>query len=255
MAISASEVIFWHDYTDGSGATVSDETSNGYDITLTGSPTWGTAGIPANLSGYIALNGSSQYGQIGHDTPLDFGTSDRTIGAWVYTTDITDRQCIFFKGDTSGDWYALTFEGNVASNNVGFLIDDGADLDFARGGAANISNSTWHLIVGTWDATSEDMILYIDNQQRASDLGVVMGDVSSAQNLEVGWGGNELQGAGAGGDYLIGRLAQTFMIDRVIDSTERAAIWNSGDGALYADVVGGGGGYTFVPQMKPFAGL
>ena len=67
MAIATFDVVCWHDFSEGSGSTVSDASENGHDISLVNSPTWGTSGVPSGLNGFIDLNGSTQYGTIPHD--------------------------------------------------------------------------------------------------------------------------------------------------------------------------------------------
>ena len=249
MAIAESDVILWHDYAEGSGTSVADESGNDRVNSLQSSPSWGTSGVPSGLNGFIELNGTTQYGRVTADTTLNaLGTTSFTLAAWVLTDSPTTRQSVFFKGDTSGDWFALNFEGAEFSNQYGFLIDDGADVDFARGGS--VTSSTWLHVVATWDAAGEDFYVYVNNSQVASALNQSMGTVNTAGHfLEIGTANGEI-----GPGFLNGRFAQTIIFNRVLDSSERTDLYNSGDGKLYSDYFAGGGGATS-PIFLPRVGL
>jgi hypothetical protein len=245
MAIAEGDVVMWQDYTDASGTSVTDESGNGHTIALQNSPTWGTSGVPSGLAGYIALNGTNQYGVVSYDADLDIGSRSWTFSAWVNTNDYTSRDPIFWKGDTSGNWYLFGL-----NNNVEMMLDDGSDVDFVRAGVGSLSNNTWLHLVGTWDASGEDFYVYVNNTQVGSALNQTMGDITSgaSHDLEIGWEGNEVNNG-----FWDGEFAQTIMFNRVLDSTERADLYASGAGKLWSDYFGGGG--VVKPQFTNFSHL
>jgi hypothetical protein len=246
MAIAESDVIFWHDYKDGSGASVTDESGNGHSASLVASPTWGTAGVPTNLAGFIELNGTTQYGSIADHADLDIGVSDRTLAAWVYTDDYTARQTIMSKGNVNSNWYAMNMEGSAFSNNIGWILDDGADLDFARGGGGSLANSTWYFVLVDFDGSTDDMYVYLDNTQVASNTTDILADISSSDPLSIG---KVLNGA-TDIWFLNGRVAQTIMFNRVLTSAERTDLFSTGDGKTWGDYFAAGGS-----DIKNIAGL
>lgn len=111
-----------------------DSTANDFDLTALDSPTMG--GVTGVVGSAVTLNGSTQSFYHADADALDPLAGDFTITAWANTDDYTQRTAVAYKGFTAGTnhWWGLTFEGSGFSNDNGWLMDDGADFDGARGG-------------------------------------------------------------------------------------------------------------------------
>lgn len=204
--------------------TVNDSTANNFDLTAAGNASVGNTG--GKLGDSSSHDGTGDYFSEPDHVSLDMGTGDYTLQAWVNTNDYTVRQPAIFKGDVSGDFYYLGFDGSGFSNNVGMGIDDAADFDFVRGGAASVGSNAWYQITGVWDATGEDMYLYVDGTSVATALNQAMGDVSSAEDLQIGTSDGEITAAGSSWD---GELDEVRMRQSQLSSDWLATEFNNQD--------------------------
>ena len=146
----------WH-LNDGPGhSTAVDASGNGNTATLTGSPTWTTAGYVGDA---LTFDGASNYAE----APLGtwFGSNNPlTVSAWVYAT-----------SSTNGPIFGVTSSNPPNNWNMPFLSINGAT---AWGGLWNGSNgvyvsapvalNAWHFLALTYDPSgSGTRKFYVDN--------------------------------------------------------------------------------------------
>lgn len=216
-------------FTEGSGTTVADLKNNTHDMTLVGSPAWGSTGVPSELDNYVVFNpANGDYGTVPDADILDMGTDDKSIASWAYTEDKTARNPIVFKGDTSASWYVLGFAGSGFSDNIEFFLDDGTTNSILRTGAASISNNTWHQIGGGRDADTE-LEVYIDGTSAGTGGSEASRNVTSSEVLEAGTANTEL-GTDANNNI---RVSQIIMFNGELSSTEWNAYYNGGSGVQF----------------------
>ncbi len=127
---------------ESSGTAVADTTGNGYNGTATT-----TTGIVAGKFGNArSFNGSQGYIQVANESTLPFGTSARTICAWVLTNSLSGIAVIFDTGTTSTDQFFAI--GRSGSSLEGFgWSDDLAAPNFFSTGA-------WNDVCLTYDGTT-----------------------------------------------------------------------------------------------------
>lgn len=103
---------------ESSGTLVADATGDGYNGTATT-----TTGIVAGKFGNArSFNGTQGYLQIANESTLPFGTSARTVCAWVLTNSLSGTSIIFDTGTTSTDQFFAI--GRSGSSLVGFGWND-----------------------------------------------------------------------------------------------------------------------------------
>ena len=125
------------------------------DATLFGDPVWTNGWNDKGLA--LALDGVDDYASV--PCRLNFSGS---VALWCYTP---------------GPWYNYNsiFDNSVDANHYECWVDSNGWLSFRPAGNAwkqaanfNLGNTSnrWHHIVGTWDAVSSNMVLYVDGVER-----------------------------------------------------------------------------------------
>lgn len=127
---------------EASGLTTGDATGNGY----TGSATSAVGIVAGKFGNARSFNGSQGYIQIANEASLPFGTSARTVCAWVTTSTLSGTSIIFGAGTTSTDQFFSL--GRSGSSLAGF----GWNADIT---AANFfSTGTWYDVCLSYDGTT-----------------------------------------------------------------------------------------------------
>jgi len=125
------------------------------DATLFGGPVWTNGWNDKGLA--LALDGVDDYASVPYR--LNFSGS---VALWCYTP---------------GPWYNYNsiFDNSVDANHYECWIDENGWISFRPAGntwrqsaSFNLGNTSnrWHHIVGTWDAVSSNMVLYVDGVER-----------------------------------------------------------------------------------------
>lgn len=132
----------------GTGTTINDLTSNGYNGTLTSGPTYS--------NGYISFDGVDDYITMG--TAMDFATytSGFTIDLWVYPTSAATFSSIFSSAwGTSGTQWQVYVWYNTSSQFGTTQRYGASQNDFNTSNTFAINN--WHNVV----VTSNNSVCYI----------------------------------------------------------------------------------------------
>jgi hypothetical protein len=146
---------------EGSGSTTADTSGNSRTATLTGSPTWTTAGYVGDA---LTFNGTSNYAE----GPLGtwFGSNNTlSVSAWVYAT-----------ATTNGPIFGVTQSSPPANWNMPFLSINGATAwaglwDGGNGVyvSATVSLNAWHHLAMTYDPSgSGTRKFYVDGALSAT---------------------------------------------------------------------------------------
>ena len=114
---SESNLVAYYNFNDGSGTTSTDLTSNSNDGTMANmdaSNDWVSNTLFAQDYS-LDLDGSNDYVQVADDNALDISSSI-TVSAWIYPTNIANKDGIISKRtstENSGDWaFRLTAQQN-----------------------------------------------------------------------------------------------------------------------------------------------
>ncbi|MGP8322149.1 MAG: LamG domain-containing protein, partial [Methanosarcinaceae archaeon] len=180
-AVSETGLVAHYKFGDKAGATLTDETANNNDGTLTGFTStaagygdthdsgWNTNATPnvfapdnMGQSGRaMSFDGASDYVNCGDDESLDI-TEAITISAWVKTDDKTSFKGILCKEDSGGVYNYLIY---VMDSSFRFQSYNGRVLFSATTGAI-ISENTWYYVVGTFDESlgSLNGKIYLDGE-------------------------------------------------------------------------------------------
>ena len=127
-------------------------------------------------------------------------TGDITVAAWINPATLPQNGSthLVFKGANSpfNVQYLLAYDGT--GNKARFLVnnDTGFNGDFCQAvGATDITANTWHLLVGTFDASAGDVKIYLDgaldDSLLASDCNVIAGTIANAEDLGIGSNAND----------------------------------------------------------------
>ncbi len=137
--------------------------------TISGAPTWIT-GVSEDA---LEFDGDNDYVNVGNSPSLN-PTDKITVEAWIKWDGLAgdERHCIVAKSYNNNlRQYGLYMRSN---GNIGWEIGEGANYYRAETTSA-LSVDIWHHIVGTFDADTDTMILYIDGVENNSKNDVPSG--------------------------------------------------------------------------------
>jgi len=152
------------------------------------------------------------------NTTLAFPSDTWSVGFWIYQTSQRDYDAI------------------LSVNNLDLWIGVGSGGDMrVHTGISNyidwssvLSTGSWHYVVVSWNGSS-DLNLYVDNVQKEPALTTgTMQDTIGGNILQIG----KRNDAGFP-NYLIGKLDEISIYDKVLNVTERTNNFNSGIGVTY----------------------
>ena len=161
-------------FEEGSGTTTADATPNNRTGAISGGATWSTTGlapVPAGSTSHLEFDGSTGIVQIAGFKGVT-GTSDRTVAAWIRTSDaIVNRSIVSWGTNVGGQkWTFRTQSNNGTAGALRIEVNGGFFV-----GNTVVTDGEWHHVAVTWanDGTPDvvDAKLYVD--------GVLDADLSS----------------------------------------------------------------------------
>lgn len=223
-------LIVWYDCEDDGGGNTDDSTATGYDLTANGGATFATGKVGNACS--FPGTGADYFGIASAPLIPPDSTEDRTWTFWVNrNSSDTGRDRIL------GQWLTnknvmLTFWDSGELNVSG---GHGATTDGTFQASTDITDSTWHFVVVTYNGSVDDKFrVYVD--------GATTPEGTSAAFSALD---------GNGGDFRLSYVDSNVppdmeidsigIYDRVISSSEITELYNSGSGLDYAGLTGGGG--------------
>lgn len=154
-----ANVVGCWDFSDGSGTTLTDQSSNNNDGSFKGSgePAWASisgTGAPSYVDYMLTFDGSNDYVDLGTEDDFE-GHTALTATVWINADDQNAMQRVLHK---NGSWnIALGDQGSTFDITFG-LYQSGFSYEISD---LTITYSEWHHIAGSWDA-SGSWTIYID---------------------------------------------------------------------------------------------
>jgi len=202
-------ISFWN-LDEASGDRADSHGSN--TLTDNNTVTSATNSYPANLPGTVASFVAANSERLTVATTLLAADSDFTMSVWVNQADNSTIRS--FISDTSGD---VLLRANAT--DVQFYAK-GASPSTSLSGVVEVG--AWVLYIITYDHVTDAMgISKNGGSETTQSSGGANGAIDGTISLGV-WGG---------GGYMNGLMSSVAIWPRVLTADERAALWNSGDGA------------------------
>jgi hypothetical protein len=204
-------LILQYKFTEGSGTTIDDSSSNGYDGSLNGA-TWVTG---KSGSGFALQFDGNDWAQT---ASITFGTSIITICAWVWWDAFADDDDLLLEHTTDfngGDNRFIINPNESSSSKATGMMRSGGGYrkeDHTRWSAATWTHLAWVLDNST---TAGDVKLYIDGSLAGSTISINTkngnGNFTAAVIYLFSRAGSSLFGAGRLDDFRIysGELTPT----------------------------------------------
>lgn len=228
MAVTQSDVVSWWTLDEASG-TRNDSKSTNH---LTDNNTVGsTTGKKGNAANFVA--GNSEYLSLNDNTAVS-PTSSFTIGAWVHATDLASTRPVIIK-DNASTQRSFSLVASSLSGVFKFAAtNDGSNMVILSD-PTDLSADTSYFVVAAFDDSANVIKISVNgtNFTTTAFTGTVW---DSTAQFTVG-------GSADGGyGYMDGWVDEVFLLNRSIDNTEVAALYNSGSGVTYSDLSASGGG-------------
>jgi hypothetical protein len=190
----------------GSGTTWTDLVS-GYNATLINTPTFSSSN-----GGYFDFNPAQAEYATMYTMPGTFWTGSWTVQMWVYQDNVAER-AFLSQGTTANNQglHLITRLQNGANRYLLGMFNN----DYISGTSA--VTATWRLVTFTYNSSSPyTKQLYINttlDTPYSSVTNAYAGTNNNTELARIGWGGFN-------GYYYDGRMAQVWIYNRVLSSTE-----------------------------------
>ena len=165
-ADGANATCTWSDYssvyhmTEADAAALIDSTTQGYDLTKSGSDA--PADASGNIYKYQLFDGDTDYAYAA-DPIHEYEYNEAfTVEFWIYSTQNEAYQTIIGDWEYGGNWRGWGIAQDD-TNLLNFsLVSDGSNLDKVKGSTAIFGDSTWHHVMASYDGTftTRDAALY-----------------------------------------------------------------------------------------------
>lgn len=240
MALIDNLVAFWP--LDEASGTRDDAHSNNYVLTDNNTVTSSTGLVYGTAAEFEVLN--AEYLSVSDNANLSGGAGKSfTIAAWVKIDTTGTNRGVLGKGEAgNGFEYTLYFNDGPqrfrwrVASATGEANATFVDQGGGSGGGSVPSAGTWYLLVVWHNATADEIGI-------ATSVDGIGTAYTTAYSSDVWNSGGDFE-IGAWGPYfrtyfdgLIGPVM--FWSGRVLDSSERTALYNSGAGLTYAALAGG----------------
>jgi len=192
--------------------------------TLTDNNTVGSAtnSYPANLPGRVAnfVAANSEYLSAPDDGAGLSIDGDHSFSVWFYSTGTGTNRAIISQRTAGDGAYQLYLD---TSDQLHAYVTDSVSgfSEPVRAGA--IADNGWHLAIMTYTASDKKLRLYLDDGSETAGSALSNGPVSSTQDFNVVRLASVIYGSI--------RLSSLGAWSRVLTPEERAALFNSGNGA------------------------
>lgn len=236
MAIVAGDVVLWHEQSDGSGTSTTDESGNGRSGTHVNTPAWTTTSLPSSANNALTfVEANSEEVTIADDADVQIGgtTEDWSFIIWLKAGPTNDNDGIAGRYLTK---YPLYFSYNNAGKIACYLYDGSNN----PGGlsVADVQDGNWHMYTIVRDGQSGTKTLKLYQDNNATPLINVTDTTTSSMEESTVTRYGQNPGTTL---HLDGTIWQFIQFNKVLDTTEIASVYNSGSGILYADFFAGSG--------------
>ena len=225
---------------DGVGPTAVDSIG-GHDGTLVSTPPWVT-GI---IGGALDFDGTNDYVDVG---TFDVSGSGLTTMGWFNADSLpatTDPRIVSKASSTAeaDAWWQLSILTSASNANIRLRTKAGGTTSTLIDSSTNLNPGQWYFAVGTYNAATGQMKLYLDGTEVASQLHPAGGAIDTNPTVPVAIGAN-----GTAEQFFDGVLDDVRVYNRALNATEIADLFTAGGG------VGGGGGGPTIFEVRVATG-
>jgi len=182
----------------------------------------------------LEFDGSNDYVDCGNDSHLNFGIGDFSIEVWK--KGYTEKGRLVAKRPLNP---VVGYELLDRNNVISVLIGDGTTYYHQDVGTTNIDDDLWHHIVMVWNASSENVTVYLDGNFDGQANYAGIGNIDTTAHLYIGrW---------TSGQYYGGTIDEVRIYNRTLSPEEINASYNNGLYRLYhnfTDVADGAYNYS-----------
>lgn len=229
VKIVTTDLKLWYDISQkrsysGSGTTVTDLSSGGYNGTLTNGPTYSN-----DNGGIINLDGSNDYILSSGSVNLGSLRNDQfTIGVWVYVNSISDNtMLVMLSTEAVGDSGLYIRTNGVITLYIAAFNSQGST------GNSTYSTGTWQNIVVTYNRNvSPTTSFYVNNTKTTVSVGSSPTFLGSSIPISIG-GPSRLFVS----NYLNGKIGQVLIYGRALSDTEVGQNYNANKSRFNFDIV------------------
>jgi len=189
----------WWKLDENTGTTGNDSSGNGFNTTLTGSPTF----APGKLGSALSVGSTSQYATYDDTGASALDTANSfTVEAWAKFNDLaTELKVLAMKssdGGTNANWYINTGEGaNIDEIDCGAWDGTGGNLVTS---GLNLTTNTWYHFACVFDNTANTVTLFVNGVRHTIATGVTVnpptgnGDFYIGDDAAITWNGTPING-------------------------------------------------------------
>ena len=195
----------------GSGTTWIDLSSNAYNTTLEGAPTFNTT--------HFTFDGTTEY----VDTNQSLAAESFSIGAW-FRTSAAGVKMVLSKETTAGNpWnYRIWLNGG----QINFDMSQVTTQSSLSSPLTTYNNGNWYLVMCTRDDST--WYMYVNGVQVNTKADTYTGSVTNAQELWIGRSAFTQGGASPTGSYqYTGDIGEIFIYDDVLTASEVLQNYNA----------------------------
>lgn len=228
MALLTDNLSIYLSFNEASGSFL-DSSGNTNTGVPSGSPTRPAAVIS---NGVHLVSASSQYVEIADAASVRWGNYDSSLGFWVKLANKSSTKWALNKGNSSGTVCEIGFNYNASTDRFTFFVGQGGAQKVVT--ANNFGSPTagvWYYVLCDFNHTTGVISISINN-----------GTADTTSSVSAPTGGTQTMvfGGFSGHDFLADVDFDEFgKWDRLLDSTDRAALYNSGAGFAYPFTTGG----------------
>lgn len=223
-------IAHWKLNDNASSTTVLDSVGNNNGTATDNTDTLTTTGVVGNS---LEFNGTNQRVNCGHISAFEAITGDFSMGCWVRRAakDTTNADGII------GNWHwdssldnrrGCLFRWYINSDNamVALEVTNGTNIQELQVNGAAAALDTWYFLLMTYTKSDRTLRFYINNTLVGSSVGNAGYDTPALTSSSVFWiGYSEVNSS-----WLNGAVDNVMLFDRVLTSTERTLLYNSGSG-------------------------
>ncbi|MGB5624454.1 MAG: LamG domain-containing protein, partial [Woeseiaceae bacterium] len=225
---------------DGAGPTAVDSVGS-HDGTLTSGPVW----VTGQLGGALDFDGVNDYVDAG---AFDVSGSGLTTMGWFNADSLpatTDPRIVSKASSTAeaDAWWQLSILTSASDANIRLRTKAGGTTSTLIDSSTNLNPGQWYFAVGTYNAATGQMKLYLDGTEVASQLHPAGGAIDTNPTVPVAIGAN-----GTAEQFFDGVLDDVRVYNRALNATEIADLFTAGGG------VGGGGGGPTIFEVRVATG-
>lgn len=225
MAIADSIVAYWK--LDEASGDCADATGNGYTGTNT-SVTYG-AGLINNCGEFTSGTRLFDFG----DTAAFYG-SDRDFSwqAWVNLTSANSTGHIIGCGDISSAVRHILYYAGTPTKRFIFLVNDGSSNASVTANTFGVpSTGVWYHVVAWHDSVNNELGISVNTT--SDTVAHSTGVTTTSRRTRMG------RGSEGNGQLSTGSIDEVGFWDKVLSSSERSQLYNSGAGLAYPFTGGG----------------